>query len=323
MGKHPLSQHLVAQTTDPQSASTTMKSHFGVKSLFFNPTVETVDFTLSQIELGTIQISYFKYGEEVVVQPDTSRERVFVGIPIRGSARVRVQSEHFISGPEWGTVISPGMDTTISRSKSMDGLLLSIPCHSLEPFLSCLPPDEKIKDLHFSPALNMLDPAVQSWLRMLRTLLIDLNNAVPLFRSPILSVNAEQMIIVGLVHAHPNRHASLPRSTHKCAQRALGQVLQVMQEMPEHPWRVAELAALAGVSVRTLQTHFRKEFGVGPVTKLQQIRLRNIRRALTLASPDEISITEMALKWGFGNPGRFAAIYYRTFQEYPSDTLHR
>jgi transcriptional regulator GlxA family with amidase domain len=54
---------------------------------------------------------------------------------------------------------------------------------------------------------------------------------------------------------------------------------------------------------------------------LKQRRLEAAREALEMAEPECTSVTGVALRYGFGNPGRFAAEYHKAFGEYPSETL--
>ena len=87
------------------------------------------------------------------------------------------------------------------------------------------------------------------------------------------------------------------------------------------PLSLAEVGRAAGVSPRTLSRAFRKRHGVGVMGFLKQRRLEAAREALQMAEPEGTSVTGVALRYGFGNPGRFAAEYRKTFGEYPSETL--
>jgi len=87
------------------------------------------------------------------------------------------------------------------------------------------------------------------------------------------------------------------------------------------PVSLAEVGRAAGVSPRTLSRAFRRRHGVGVMGFLKQRRLEAARGALQVAEPESTSVTEVALRYGFGNPGRFAAEYRKAFGEYPSETL--
>jgi AraC-like DNA-binding protein len=87
------------------------------------------------------------------------------------------------------------------------------------------------------------------------------------------------------------------------------------------PVSLAEVGRAAGASPRTLSRAFRRRHGVGVMGFLKQRRLEAAREALEMAEPECTSVTGVALRYGFGNPGRFAAEYHKAFGEYPSETL--
>jgi AraC-like DNA-binding protein len=84
-----------------------------------------------------------------------------------------------------------------------------------------------------------------------------------------------------------------------------------------------EVAAVAGVSLRTLTRAFHKKHGIGPIGFLRQRRLHAARRDFLSAPPGSESVTHVALRYGFAHLGRFASEYRKAFGEYPSETLCR
>lgn len=56
---------------------------------------------------------------------------------------------------------------------------------------------------------------------------------------------------------------------------------------------------------------------------LKDVRLRRVREALMSASPESITVTAVAMRWGFTHLGHFTADYKRSFGESPSVTLAR
>jgi AraC family ethanolamine operon transcriptional activator len=86
---------------------------------------------------------------------------------------------------------------------------------------------------------------------------------------------------------------------------------------------VDELAVAASVSERTLRTAFNEYFRVGPIRYLQLRQLHQIYRALRVADPEAVSVTDVLLQYGVWELGRFACRYHQLFGERPSDTLRR
>lgn len=81
---------------------------------------------------------------------------------------------------------------------------------------------------------------------------------------------------------------------------------------------VSEIAAIAGVSVRSLSGSFAKFVGMTPREYLNERRLRGVRREL---ADGATTVASVAHAWGYVNLGSFAAAYRHRFGENPSQTL--
>jgi transcriptional regulator GlxA family with amidase domain len=55
---------------------------------------------------------------------------------------------------------------------------------------------------------------------------------------------------------------------------------------------------------------------------LQQARLEGARQVLMQEGPNT-SVVDVAMRFSFSNPGRFAKLYRKAFREKPLDTLRR
>jgi transcriptional regulator GlxA family with amidase domain len=85
---------------------------------------------------------------------------------------------------------------------------------------------------------------------------------------------------------------------------------------------IAELCRAAGITPRTLSRAFRAIRGTPPSRYLHDLRLTQVRDAL-LSDGGEGSVTEIAMRFGFRELGRFAVDYRARFGESPSETLRR
>ena len=83
----------------------------------------------------------------------------------------------------------------------------------------------------------------------------------------------------------------------------------------------SDLARAAGASIRTVSRGFLEHHGVSPMAWLKARRLEAAHRELCAAQPGEVTVTEVAVRYGFANLGRFAADYRMRFGETPSQTL--
>ena len=91
----------------------------------------------------------------------------------------------------------------------------------------------------------------------------------------------------------------------------------------EEPFALDKLVEITGTSASTLLREFRKRYGMPPLQYLKNCRLEAARHELASTDPDETSVTEVAMHYGFYHLGRFAGYYKTAFGELPSETLGR
>ena len=102
----------------------------------------------------------------------------------------------------------------------------------------------------------------------------------------------------------------------------IGQLAHDLRDGTVPAVRATDLARAAGVSVRTVYRASARHLGGPPLARLRDSRLRQVRRRLLEAAPDE-TVTSVATEWGFFHLGRFSCLYRRLFGESPSQTLRR
>lgn len=99
--------------------------------------------------------------------------------------------------------------------------------------------------------------------------------------------------------------------------RARELALEALPEVLE----VGELAAGLRVSDRLLEESFRDIVGMGPATWLRVQRLNRAHRDLRLPGRRDVTVAEIATRWGFWHLGRFSGFYRDLFGCSPSQTL--
>ncbi|MET7992140.1 helix-turn-helix transcriptional regulator [Amycolatopsis sp. NPDC005232] len=84
---------------------------------------------------------------------------------------------------------------------------------------------------------------------------------------------------------------------------------------------LTRIAEAAGLSARGLQQAFRRHLDTTPLAYLRRVRLDHAHRELLASSPAATTVSRIATRWGFANPGRFAAEHRREFGSEPKDVL--
>lgn len=125
--------------------------------------------------------------------------------------------------------------------------------------------------------------------------------------------------------AHPTGGVALG-STSQAARRIprrelVAGVTEFLRENIHEPLTVAALSRQAGVSERTLRAAFRAVLGLSPKQYAIAQRLNAVHEALCGADPNQTTVTDVAMDYGFFELGRFAGRYRHAFGEVPSRTL--
>src|ERR1700679_416679 len=97
--------------------------------------------------------------------------------------------------------------------------------------------------------------------------------------------------------------------------------IDLMHAHPETPWSTAELARATGASARALQRALERSGQPSPMMYLRRLRLHHVHAELAANSPDSLTVTTVAGRWGFVHLGRFAGQYRQLFGVNPSETL--
>ncbi|HEY1967251.1 MAG TPA: AraC family transcriptional regulator [Pseudonocardia sp.] len=108
----------------------------------------------------------------------------------------------------------------------------------------------------------------------------------------------------------------------RVAPAALRRAVAYIDAHADQPVTVTEIATAAGLSARALQHAFKQHRHTSPLGYLARVRLERAHRDLQAGDPSRgDTVTTIAQRWGFTNPGRFATTYRRTYQVNPSHTL--
>ena len=98
---------------------------------------------------------------------------------------------------------------------------------------------------------------------------------------------------------------------------------RLLQTQPDRNVRINEICAALDVSDRLLRSVCAAHLGMSPTGYDRLRRMSLVRRILGRGDRDAASISEVARRHGFSDPGRFAVDYRALFGELPSATLRR
>ncbi|MEY9997914.1 AraC-like DNA-binding protein [Streptomyces sp. V4I8] len=143
---------------------------------------------------------------------------------------------------------------------------------------------------------------------------------------PLIVSTSSQLLAASVLAAFPNTVSTAPTAQDRrdAHPTTLRRAITYIDDHADQPITVAEIAAAAHVTVRALQYTFRRHLDTTPLAYLRRTRLAHAHRELLAARPQgERTVTDIAARWGFAHPSRFAALYRDTYGTSPSHTLPR
>ena len=177
-----------------------------------------------------------------------------------------------------------------------------------------------VSDLDFNHLGPLAPAAVTKW----RTTLTLLSNALRAGGSnPLLTHTLNRATAVAFLRMYPPRAVTMPSAVLLPRRERLRTAVEYIHEHITEPLRVADIAAAAGLSVRSIQEGFQRSLGQTPLAYVRHVRLNRVRLDLLQADPRTVMVSTIARRWGFDHLGRFSAAYQDAFGEYPSTSLRR
>jgi len=317
-------EHLAFATADPHEA------HDRAQRLMAAHRMRIVDrdppfaARVHHAPLGGVSLLSFAYGAGVEVASEPLEQFATVHLPLRGSVELEHLGRRTVADARRGAVFSPEGRLWMRWSPGLELLVVRVTRAALEARLRALLDRPLRAPLRFDPAL---DPAgggraVAGAVAMLQHAVRATGTAGA---SPMLGAELEHAVVSALLLGQPHNYtAALMAWPSAAPPRVVRAALDHADAEPDRLPTLADMAAHAGVSERTLHAAFRSRFGEAPLAHVRRVRLERVRaELLDLGAEDGATVAQVALRHGFAHPGRFAAAYRRRFGEAPSATLRR
>ncbi len=220
-----------------------------------------------------------------------------------------------------GRIIRRDAGTRVTASAGNEMLYLAIPADDLTVRAKNLYDREHNEPLRFSPAIDLETNHGTAVVNLLNHLLTMFNCASDALEHEIVRANLSDQLITTVLGVLPHNYDDKPGAPIDCG--VPGSVRRAEEWMRSHahePVTMEKLAKEAGCSERALQNAFKAFRDKTPMMVLRDIRLEC---AYSDLAREGARVTDVALKWGFSNLGRFAAHYEAKYFEKPSQTTKK
>lgn len=280
---------------------------------------------LAATRLGPISLVYASTrGVELGARLAAPVDYYDINLSLGGHNRISCGGTDVLVSDTTAGIISPDMRAQMQLGADYQQLHVRIERHALERHLETLLGEPIAGAVRFDPAMALRSPAAASWTRAVRLLLTDLDQPGGWADEPLGQRPWTEFLMSGLLLAQPHNYSGRLQD-HTVGARRPGPVkraVELIESDPQAELSLQRLAQVAGVSVRSLQRHFRESVGVSPREYVQQFRLRRAHEDLLAARPGSgVTVADVAFTWGFTHVARFAAAYRQRYGTPPSQTL--
>lgn len=222
-----------------------------------------------------------------------------------------------------GIVLMPDQLNTVRWSGEAEQLILKIPRTRLESHLADLVGRPVDGPVDFDFGFRTDSPRGRSLLASVEFLARELDRDGGIADMPLAREQLETFVMTQVLLTVRNSYSDL-LAEYVTPERPsrLRPVLTHMETHADEPLTPNDLARVGCMSVRALHATFRQELGLSPMAHLRRIRLDHVHADL-LRTPSSARISDVAMRWGFFHPSRFARQYHERFGELPSDTVRR
>ncbi len=286
-------------------------------------TARAFSFDMRSVELDGLTLGRLRYGSDIVKDCGELATAFHVNVPLDGEVHSRCDDQAVVASPRRAAVFNPDGHTILDRwCAGTTQLCLKIDRVEIEDEIAKWLAHPLRGAVRFDLAMDLTTACGRSWLHALHILAGELETPGGLASHPLLAAELRHLIVGGLLWNQPHSYSEeLRNPVHTLRPRHVKLAMRVIEESPERAWSVGEIAAAAGVGVRSLEEGFRRHLGLSPLAYLRERRLDRVRDDLLTATPMETTVAEIAYRWGFSHLGRLAAAYRGQFGENPSDTL--
>lgn len=281
---------------------------------------------LNAVQVGSATLGYLAYGTEAQIDLPASDRWYHINVPLKGSSKAYRDDGTSAStkAGSSGAILVPHRAQKVEWKSETAQFALKIPRDDLERHLAQLAQQPSGQPLDLDLELDLSGTAGAGLLRAVHFVASEWDEDGALVRHSHSRRQLESLVLTNLLMAASGPHQRLlSKSSKNKSHNTLGMVVEYIHDNAQELLTVADLTQYAGVSSRTLQIAFRREYNCTPLEFIRDIRLAGVKDSLMNPQSASTTVSDVAMTWGFFNLGRFSGIYRSRYGENPSETLRR
>jgi AraC-like DNA-binding protein len=245
----------------------------------------------------------------------------WVVLPLREAMEGSVGGRSVSLAPTRGMVTTAGRRFAVNTKGRGATFNIGFPESLIRQRLASLLGEDAQAALEFAPSIELSIGLGNGLARHVHHMMGNFLDGRSIFKDVVMAASLEDAIICELLLRHPNNFSRrLARLERNISPRDVRRAVEYIEANLNTAITISDIVQAANVAGRTLFRHFQDVRGTSPMQYIRELRFEKARQALLRADP-EGSVTDIALRFGFGHLGRFSVEYRRRFGELPSATL--
>jgi AraC-like DNA-binding protein len=281
---------------------------------------QALDFKLRYLSSDRLTLGKLRYGVDAELKAPPLDSAYHLNLPIRGASVASQAGDSATSeAGKRGVLLNPSAPFSVRWRSDAVQYAIRVPRAALEGELAALIGRPVTAPIKFALGFDMTSPSGEGLLAAVRHLRKEMSRDHGIAEFPLVRAQLESYVLSRILLAIPHEfHHLLSGTVDPIRRRHIREAINFMEEHAAEPITAADIARAACVGMRALQSGFRAELNMTPMSYLRHLRLDRARADL-LASSGEVSVSRVASRWGFTHLGRFAEQYKMKFGELPSE----
>ncbi len=313
------SRHPVLRTSDLDEARHKVSQIFCDHRLNLGRHNAPLRVSHNAVRGSNLSVNYLSYGAEVTVNPGLFESFYMFQIPLSGKACVTHRGDQMTADSYAGTVLNHDRIARLHWGAGCRQLLFQIDRNHMETVARTLTATLLPGPIRFDTRVDFSSSSGRALRRKFIACAVSVEESA-LFNGSLSNSNlmVEYELAQALLVLQPNNISHIiARAEGRIAPRDIRRALEFIHGNLAETITIADIAAAAGVNVRSLQKAFQRAFGETPMQVLRNARLDAAHYQL-IARHQPPTVTEAAYSCGFSHLGRFSSHYRNRFGHAPS-----
>jgi AraC-like DNA-binding protein len=278
---------------------------------------------VNEATFGQSALVYISYGTAVRIETQQLSNCFLVQVPWQGTANIEIEDNKITIKPGLASIVSPSQAMRMKWSNDCSFFTVRLDKQKIERTLVNLLGHELPAPLIFDSVFDLNTPEGKSWLNAVNFIKQQLElPLIPKAAASLLRQLEQTLCLMLLNLTRHNYQKRLLQDTNVIIPKSINRARDYIQKNIHQPISLENLAEVTGVASATLNKHFSHFVGQSPMKYVRNKKLAAVHELLHLNSRN-ISVTDVALMFGFNHLGRFAEYYKRRYGELPSETYNQ